>query len=70
MKTILKAVALLHRARVKKHAPLMILMAPREGRYFAFEDKLTPVIAIGRVVEEFMRKRHNTYANTTLGLKE
>lgn len=63
--TIPEAAALLHRAGTKKHAPLMILVAIREGGYFAFADELPPGVvvvegpgmAIGRVVEGFAQKR-------------
>lgn len=63
--TIPEAAALLHRAGTKKHAPLMILVALREGGYFAFADELPPGVvvvegpglAIGRMVEDFAQRR-------------
>lgn len=65
--TILEAAALLHRAGSTKNAPLMILVALRAGGYFAFADELPPGVvvvegpglAIGKVVDEFVRRQHN-----------
>lgn len=60
-----EAAALLHRAGSTKNAPLMILVALREGGYFPFADALPPGVvlvegpglAIVRVVEEFVGPR-------------
>jgi len=63
--TIPEAAALLHRAGSTKNAPLMILVALRDGGYFPFADTLPPGVvlvegpglAIGKVVAEFERRR-------------
>ena len=63
--TIPEAAVHLYRAASTKNAPLMILVALREGGYFAFANELPPevvvvdgpALSISKVIAEFLRRR-------------